>query len=82
MITLIYAAYAVGALVSLIFASHLSDLQGRRPHLLAAVVFAVAGGALFIAWPTLAGLFAARVLDGVSVGLTVGGAAATLLRGP
>lgn len=78
MITLVYAAYAVGVLASLIFVSHLSDVQGRRPHLLAAVVFAVASGALFIAWPTLAGLFAARVLCGISVGLTMGTATAYL----
>jgi MFS family permease len=78
MITLIFAAYAVGVLASLIFAAHLSDVQGRRPHLLAAVAFAAASGALFIAWPTLAGLFAARVLCGVSLGLTMGTAAAYL----
>jgi MFS family permease len=78
MITLIYAAYAVGVLASLILAAHLSDVQGRRPHLLAAVVLAIASAALFIAWPALAGLFAARVLCGVSVGLTMGTATAYL----
>jgi predicted MFS family arabinose efflux permease len=78
MITLIYAAYAVGVMVSLIFAAHLSDVQGRRPHLLAAVVFAAASAALFIAWPALAGLFAARVLCGISVGLTMSTATAYL----
>jgi MFS family permease len=78
MITLIYAAYAVGVLASLIFAAHLSDVQGRRPHLLAAVAFAVASGALFIAWPALPGLFAARILCGISVGLTMGTATAYL----
>lgn len=77
-ITLIYAAYAFGVVVSLCFASHLSDVHGRRPHLLAAVVLAVAAACLFIAWPALPGLFAARVLSGISVGLTVSTATAYL----
>jgi predicted MFS family arabinose efflux permease len=78
MITLIYAAYAVGVAGSLFFASHLSDVHGRRPHLLTAVALAVASGALFIAWPALPGLFAARILCGISVGLTVSTATAYL----
>jgi MFS family permease len=78
MITLIYAAYAVGVAGSLFFASHLSDVHGRRPHLLTAVALAMASGALFIAWPALPGLFAARILCGISVGLTVSTATAYL----
>lgn len=78
MITLIYAAYAVGVAGSLFFASHLSDVHGRRPHLLTAVALAMASGVLFIAWPALPGLFAARILCGISVGLTVSTATAYL----
>jgi len=78
MITLIYAAYAAGVAGSLLFASHLSDVHGRRPHLLAAVALALVAGVLFIAWPTLPGLFTARILSGVSVGLTVSTATAYL----
>jgi len=75
-ITLIYAAYALGVICSLVFVSHLSDLHGRRPHLLAAVAIAVVSAALFIAWPSLPGLFVARILSGISVGLTVSTATA------
>lgn len=78
LITLIYAAYAVGVLGCLFFVSHLSDVHGRRPHLLVAVALAVVSAVMFIAWPTLAGLFAARVLCGISVGLTVSTATAYL----
>ncbi len=78
MITLIYAAYAAGVAGSLFFASHLSDVHGRRPHLLAAVALALVSGVLFIAWPALPGLFTARILCGLSVGLTVSTATAYL----
>jgi hypothetical protein len=84
MITLIYAAYALGVVGSLLFVSHLSDLHGRRPHLLLAVALAVVSAGVFIASPSLPGLFAARILSGVSVGLTVSTATAYLneLRRP
>jgi len=77
-ITLIYAAYALGVVGSLFLVSHLSDLHGRRPHLLLAIAIAVVSGALFIAWPSLPGLFVARILSGISVGLTVSTATAYL----
>jgi hypothetical protein len=76
MITVIYAAYAVGVIASLFLASHLSDVHGRRPHLLAAVALAIASDAVFLAWPSLAGLFVGRILCGLSVGLAVSTATA------
>jgi MFS family permease len=76
MLTLIYSAYAIGVVGSLFFASHLSDVHGRRPHLLTAVAFAVLSAIVFISWPDIPGLFAARVLCGVSVGLTTSTATA------
>ncbi|RNI22247.1 MFS transporter [Flexivirga caeni] len=69
-ITLVYAAYAVGVIASLFFAGHLSDQHGRRPFLLAALGLDAISAIIFIAWPALPGLFLARVLCGLSVGLT------------
>ena len=77
-ITLIYAAYAAGVAASLFLASHLSDVHGRRPHLFAAVALAVVSDVLFMVWPSLPGLFTARILCGVSVGLTASTATAYL----
>lgn len=37
-ITLIYAAYALGVVASLVLAGHLSDVHGRRPVLSNAVL--------------------------------------------
>lgn len=78
MVTIVFAAYAVGVVASLFFVSHLSDVHGRRVHLLAAVCLSGASAAVFIIWPSLPGLFVARVLTGVAVGLTVSTATAYL----
>lgn len=78
MITLIYAAYSAGVAGSLLLASHLSDVHGRRLHLLSGIALAILSGVLFIIWPALPGLFTARILCGLSVGLTVAAATAYL----
>lgn len=78
MITIVFAAYAVGVFASLFFASHLSDVHGRRVHLLAAVILSIVSAVVFIVWPALAGLFIARILSGIAVGLTVSTATAYL----
>ncbi|MFC7755938.1 MFS transporter [Tsukamurella soli] len=77
-ITLIYAAYAAGVVVSLIFAGHLSDHHGRRPFLLIALGLDIVSAAVFIVWPDLAGLYVARVLCGLAVGVTSSTATAYL----
>jgi len=77
-ITLVYAVYAVGVAVSLFFAGHLSDVHGRRPLLLAALGLDVASSIVFLAWPALPGLFVARVVCGLSIGVTSSTATAYL----
>jgi MFS family permease len=69
-ITVVYAVYAVGVIGSLFLGGHLSDWIGRRrvfvPALLANAVSAV----VFIVDPSLLGLIVARIVSGISVGLT------------
>ena len=77
-ITLVYAAYALGVIVSLFFAGHLSDHRGRRPFLLAAVGLDAVSALVFLAWPVLPGLYLARVLCGLAVGVTASTATAYL----
>jgi Major Facilitator Superfamily len=77
-ITLIYGAYPLGVVASLFLVGHLSAVYGRRPHLLAAVALAATAALLFILAPGLGGLFAARILTGISIGLTVPTATAYL----
>ncbi|MFC7510603.1 MFS transporter [Streptomyces thermocarboxydus] len=67
-VTLVFAAYAVGVLLSLFLLGHFSDVLGRRV-LLPAVYVAVVADLCFLFWSSLPGLIVARVLTGVSVGL-------------
>jgi hypothetical protein len=68
-ITLVYSAFAVGVLTSLFLAGHLSDWHGRRRLLAPAVALAAVSSAIFLAWPELPALFAARVINGLAVGV-------------
>jgi MFS family permease len=77
-ITLVYAAYSLGVIATLFFAGHLSDQYGRRPFLLAALTLDAVSALVFIAWPALPGLYLARMLCGIAVGLTASTATAYL----
>jgi MFS family permease len=70
MITVIYGVYAIGVVVSLFFAGHLSDAYGRRRVFIPALLINALSGVIFILAPSLAGLLVARVISGISVGLT------------
>ncbi|MGH3856343.1 MAG: MFS transporter [Pseudonocardiaceae bacterium] len=82
--TMVFAAYAVGVIASLLLFGHWSDQVGRRPMLraglalsgLSAIVFLLAGGLLTggLGW-----LFLGRVLSGLSAGIFTGTATATVV---
>jgi MFS family permease len=78
MITVVYAVYAIGVIVSLFLGGHVSDWVGRRRMLAPAIAVNVLSAVLFIAFPSLAGLIVARIVSGVSIGLTTGTATAYL----
>ncbi len=78
MVTIVYAVYAVGVIASLFLAGHISDWVGRRRVLVGALLVNVASALLFIFFPSLAGLIVARVVSGISVGLTTATATAYL----
>jgi MFS family permease len=78
LVTVVFAAYAVGTLAALLLFGGLSDRVGRRPVLALAVAVAVASTLAFLLWQTLPGLLLGRVLSGFSVGLTTGTAPAAL----
>src|SRR3954449_3641011 len=77
-ITVIFAAYAVGVIVALFFAGHVSDWVGRRRALVPAVLLSVAGAIVFLVWRELPGLLVGRVLSGLSVGVVTAAATAYL----
>ncbi len=78
-LSLVYATYAIGVLVSLLLVGSLSDQVGRRPMLawslagllVSAVVFATASSVLW--------LFVARALQGLATGAALGAAGAALI---
>jgi MFS family permease len=78
MLTVIFAAYAVGVIGALAFAGHLSDWHGRRRLLIPAAAFTVASAVVFLLWKSVPGLLVARVLTGISIGLAQSTATAYL----
>jgi MFS family permease len=77
-VTVIYAAYAIGVVGALALAGHLSDWYGRRRLLIPAASLAIASAIVFLAWRSVPGLLVARVLSGISIGLTQSTATAYL----
>jgi MFS family permease len=69
MITIIYAAYAVGVTAALLLAGHVSDWHGRRRVMLPAIATSIVSAILFLVWRDLPGLLIARVVNGLSVGV-------------
>ncbi|MFI5976048.1 MFS transporter [Streptomyces sp. NPDC051452] len=67
-VTVVFAVYAVGVAVGLVFTGHLSDRMGRRPVLIAALLGELAAALGFLLWPDLAGLLPARFVTGLGVG--------------
>ncbi len=78
LVTVVFAAYAVGTLVALLLLGGLSDQIGRRRVLLTGVAVATASALVFLAPVSLATLLVARLLSGLSVGLVTGTATAYL----
>ncbi|HMC69380.1 MAG TPA: MFS transporter, partial [Mycobacteriales bacterium] len=78
LITCVFAAYAVGVVISLFTIGHISDWVGRRRMLLVALVLALAAGAVFIVWTSLVALLIARVVSGLAVGIVTTTATAHL----
>lgn len=68
-ITLMFAALVVGAASSLYFLGHLSDRFGRRRIIVPALLAGIAAGVIEATVPTLPGLIAGRVLNGIAIGL-------------
>ena len=67
-VTIVFAAYAIGSVVSLFLAGHVSDWHGRRRILVPAMLLEIAAGVVFLVCPALPGLLVARSLTGLAVG--------------
>src|SRR3954466_1004051 len=79
--TVIFATYAVGVLVALITFGSWSDAVGRRPVLLAGILFALASSLVFLMADSVPLLLAGRLLSGLSAGVFTGTATAAVIEG-
>ncbi|MBO9469525.1 MFS transporter [Endozoicomonas sp. G2_2] len=79
-ITVIFAAYAVGVIGALIVTGSWSDQIGRRPMLLAGLAFSAASACAFLWGGGLAPLLIGRVLSGISAGIFTGTATVAVVE--
>ncbi|QFU89174.1 MFS transporter [Amycolatopsis sp. YIM 10] len=77
-VTIVFAAYAVGVMASLYLAGHVSDWLGRRRVILVATLAEVLSAALFLVWPEVPGLVLARLVGGAGIGALTATATAHL----
>ncbi|WP_278222341.1 MFS transporter [Mycolicibacterium gadium] len=78
--TVVYATYAGGVLFALLAFGRWSDVIGRRPVLLAGVVFALGSAAVFLCADNVSMLLIGRVLSGLSAGVFTGTATAAVIE--
>ncbi|QIZ99149.1 MFS transporter [Leifsonia sp. PS1209] len=77
-VTVVFAAYAIGVLASLFLIGHISDWAGRRRMILVAIALEIVAAVLFLFWNDIPGLLVARVISGVGVGALTASATAHL----
>jgi hypothetical protein len=72
MITVVYAIFAGGTIVTLLGERRIAARIGRRGAMLAGVATMMAAAGLLAAWKDLPGLLIGRLLTGVAIGLAAG----------
>jgi MFS family permease len=78
-VTVVFAAYAVGVVLSVFTVGHVSDWLGRRRMVVWSLAVDLVAGLVFL-WPGLVPLLIARFLSGISVGMLTAAATAYLLE--
>lgn len=79
-ITVIFAAYAVGVIAALIAFGGWSDQLGRRRLLMAGLALAIASNVVFLSSPQLIPLLIGRLLSGLSAGIFTGTATVAVIE--
>ena len=80
MLTLAFSIYSLVLLVTLLVAGSLSDHLGRKPVIVAALIIQVASMALFLRADGIGGLLAARIVQGLSMGVVNGALSAAVIE--
>jgi len=79
MLTIVFGIYALAVLAALLVAGRLSDHLGRRPVLIVAALGQALVMLLFATAESVAGLMAARVVQGVTTGAAIGAIGAAMI---
>lgn len=77
--TIVFAVYAFAALGAVLVSGKISDVVGRKPVLLGAILAMIIGLGVFLIADNIALLLVARIIHGAAVGSIVVAAAAALL---
>ena len=80
MLTIAFSIYSLVLLVTLLVAGSLSDHLGRKPVITAALIIQVASMALFLRADGIGGLLAARIVQGLSMGVVNGALSAAVIE--
>jgi MFS family permease len=78
-LTAVFAIYALFLLLTLLFFGSLSDYLGRRHLIIAGLLIGAVAAVVFLTADGVGALFAARALQGISVGLASGTLGAALI---
>lgn len=77
-LTVIFAVYAVGVVITLFTVGHLSDWHGRRRLLVPSLIACAVSTVVFLLWRDLPGLLVGRFIGGLGVGMVTATATAWL----
>ncbi|MCV7230382.1 MFS transporter [Mycolicibacterium komossense] len=77
--TIVFAVYAVAALAAVLVSGRVSDVVGRKPVLIGALIALLVGLGVFLLADNMAMLLVARTIHGAAVGSIVVASAAALL---
>ncbi len=80
MLTVAFSIYSLVLLATLLVAGSLSDHLGRKPVIVAALTIQVASMALFLTADGIGGLLAARIVQGLSMGVVNGALSAAVIE--
>ena len=80
MLTVAFSIYSLVLLVTLLVAGSLSDHLGRKPVIVSALIIQVASMTLFLTADGIGGLLAARIVQGLSMGVVNGALSAAVIE--
>ncbi|MGH1551701.1 MFS transporter [Streptomyces sp. L7] len=79
-LTVAFAAYAIGLLAALLVAGSLSDHVGRRPVLIGSLLVELAAMLLFVFAPDIGWVIAARTIQGIATGAATSAFSASVVE--